>query len=416
MASAYRPVLARPGAARLLSSAVLARLPQGMSSLAILLLVHGATHSYAAAGIAVGLSALTVAISMPIQGGLVDRLGIARVVAPAAVGQALAYVLLGVLAAVHAGALALILCAALVGAVQPPVSSVVRASLSTMFVDHAVRESAFALEFVLQEVIFVSGPLLITLLITLTSPGVSVYALAVIGFVGSMTFLRSPLLAGAHGGEGKRHDRRSALRSVDLRWLLLPVAFLGFGLGCLDVGIPSLALHLGSRPASGVLLALWSLGSMIGGLWFGTRTQRSGAGRQPSGAGRRYVMLMLANVVFLMPYLLAGSIVVCGFCSVIAGLAIAPIFSCQYSVATRVIHAGTENEAFSWILSGLIAGAAAGSALSGVGIGAVGSKAPFILACSSACLGALASLRFRRRFPDDPPSEPASLIEELAPA
>ena len=409
MASAYRPVLARPGSARLLSSALLARLPQGMSSLAILLLVHGATHSYAAAGIAVGVSALSVAVSMPIQGGLVDRLGMARVVGPAAVAQALAYVLLAILGADHAGALALIVCAALVGAVQPPVSSIVRATLSTMFEDPSVRESAFALESVMQEAIFVSGPLLITLLITLTSPDVSIYALAAIGFVGSMAFLSSPLLATADRNLKRHRDRRSALRSVDLRWLLLPVGFLGFGLGCLDVGIPSLALHLGSRPASGALLALWSFGSMLGGLWFGTRKQRS-------GAGRRYVMLMCANVIFLMPYLAAGSILVCAFCSVSAGLAIAPIFSCQYSVAGRVIHAGTENEAFSWILSGLIAGAAAGSALSGVAIGAVGSKGPFALACSSALLGALSSLRFRDRFPDEPTSPEPGRVEELAAA
>ena len=400
-------MLARPGAARLLSTALFARLPQGMSSLAILLLVHGATGSYAAAGAAVGMSALLVAVSMPIQGGLIDRLGIGRVIGPTAVGQALAYVLLAVLGTAHAGAGPLIASAALVGASQPPISPVVRTTLRTMFDDHSVRESAFSLEAVLQEVIFVSGPLLITVLITLTSPAVSIYALAAIGFSGAMTFLRSPLLKAAALEPHEHHQRQSALRSVDLRWLLLPVAFMGFGLGCLDVGIPSLALHLGSRPASGVLLALWSFGSMVGGLWYGSRKLRS-------GAGARYSQLMFANALFLLPYLLAGSIFECGICSVIAGLAIAPIFSCQYSVAGRVILAGTEHEAFSWILSGLIAGAAAGSALSGVAIGAIGSKAPFFLACTSGSLAALSSLRFRSRFADEPVDEDAGQVEEFA--
>lgn len=407
--SAYRPVLTRPGATRLLGTALVARLPQGMSSLAILLLVHGTSGSYAAAGIAVGASALMAAISMPLQGRLVDRLGIGRVIGPAAVGEALAYALLGVLGGSHASVVLLIASAALVGALQPPVAPVVRATLRTMFDDHAVRESAFALEAILQEVIWVSGPLVITLLITLTSPDVSVYALAVIGLGGAMTFLRSPLLKGAGHEHDQRHSRHSALRSVDLRWLLLPVGFLGFGLGCLDVGIPSLALHLGSRPASGVLLALWSLGSMAGGLRYGTLKLKS-------GAGTRYMQLMFANALFVLPYLLAGSIFECGVCSLIAGLAIAPIFSCQYSVAGRVILPGTEHEAFSWILSALIAGGAAGAALSGVAIGSIGSKGPFLLACAAASAGALSSLRFRSRFPDGSSDEQAVPLTELAPA
>ena len=54
MLAPYRNVLVVPGAVRLLASALVARLPQGMSGLAVLLLVRGATHSYAAAGGAVG--------------------------------------------------------------------------------------------------------------------------------------------------------------------------------------------------------------------------------------------------------------------------------------------------------------------------------------------------------------------------
>ena len=53
MGSKYRAVLSVPGAGPLFASALVGRFPQGMSALAILLLVRGATHSYAAAGAAV---------------------------------------------------------------------------------------------------------------------------------------------------------------------------------------------------------------------------------------------------------------------------------------------------------------------------------------------------------------------------
>jgi predicted MFS family arabinose efflux permease len=185
------------------------------------------------------------------------------------------------------------------------------------------------------------------------------------------------------------------------------VALMGFGLGCLDVGIPSLALHLGSRPASGILLSLWSFGSMAGGLRYGTLKLRA-------PAGTRYVQLLFANAIFLLPYLLASSIPECAVCSFIAGLAIAPGFSCQYSVAGRTIRPGTEHEAFSWILSALIAGAATGSALSGIAVGLIGSHGPFLLAGAAAWTAALSSMRFRGRFPEEPPEGESPLVEVLA--
>lgn len=126
--------------------------------------------------------------------------------------------------------------------------------------------------------------------------------------------------------------------------------------------------------------------------------------------------LLFANALFAVPYLFAGSVVESAACSLIAGLAIAPAFSCQYSVAGRVILPGTDHEAFSWILSALTAGAAAGSALSGLAIGAIGVRGPFILATWAAAAGAVSSLRFRGRFPDSPADEQIHFAEELAPA
>src|ERR1700752_2525629 len=90
MLDRYRAVLSAPGCARVFATALLGRLPQGMSSLAILLLVRGRTGSYAAAGVAVGAYALSSAACAPVQGRLVDRFGRVRVLAPPAVLHGLA--------------------------------------------------------------------------------------------------------------------------------------------------------------------------------------------------------------------------------------------------------------------------------------------------------------------------------------
>ncbi len=391
MATNYRSVLTEPGAARLMSTALVGRLPQGMSSLAILLLVREATHSYAAAGMAVGANALAASACAPLLGRLIDRFGRRRVVGPAAALQACAYVLLALASAAHTGTLVLILCAAFTGALIPPIGSVVRTVLRDLFDDLSVRETAFGLEAIAQETIWIVGPLLVTVVITVASPKVALFMLAVLVFAGTLLFLRSPLLARPEQHETEHSHRGSALASVDLRWLLLPVTLTGFALGAVEVGIPALALHLGSRADSGLLLAIWSFGSMAGGIGYSSARWRA-------TLGSRYALLVLADCLFTVPLVAANSIGVAAACSFIAGLGIAPMFSCQYSLVGHVVLPGTEHEAFSWTLSGLVGGVAAGSALGGVVIGPLGVKAPFILAGAVAFMAALAASRFRGRF------------------
>ena len=391
MLAKYRSVLSVPGAARLFATALVARLPQGMAPLAVLLLVRGATHSYAAAGLAVGASALATAVCAPLLGRQVDHRGRGRVLLPLAAGQAVMYGLLVLAARSNAGAAALIALAALSGALLPPVAPVVRALLREVIDDVDVRETAYALEAVIQEVLWITGPLFVALVIAVSSPDVAVALLGAVCLGGTLLFLRSPLLrpgtADADTGADRR-KRRSALASPELRALLGPVALTGTGLGAIEVGLPSLALHAGSRPASGLLLAMWSVGSMAGGLWYGAREWRS-------PLARRYRTLLVLAVLCTAPLIAARSIAAGVVCSLLAGVTIAPVFSCQYALVGRSVSPGSETEAFTWISAALIGGLAAGSALGGVVIALGGVSAPFVVSCLATTMAALLAVGFR---------------------
>ncbi|HET9094655.1 MAG TPA: MFS transporter [Solirubrobacteraceae bacterium] len=391
MATHYRAVLARPGALRLLATALLGRMPQGMSSLAVLLLVHLATRSYAAAGAAVGASALAGALGGPLLGRLIDRAGRRLVVGPAAALQSGAYVALALAARGHAAAAILIVLAGVAGGLTPPIAPVVRTLLRVLYDDRAVRETAYSLEAIAQEAIWIVGPLATTILVTVASPAVAVAIIGLVGLSGTLLFLRSPLLDARPAEADGRASRGSALVSADLRRLLLPITLMGVALGATEVGIPSLALHDGSRPAAGFLLALWSLGSMAGGVQYS-------AARWGSALGSRYVLLLILNCLVTAPLLFAGALAVVAVCSFVAGLAVAPTFSCVYSLVGHVVIAGSEHEAFGWTLSGLVGGVALGSAVAGVAIGSVGIRGPFLLAVGAAALAAAGAIRFRGRF------------------
>ena len=383
----FRSVLAIPGSPRLFASALVGRLPQGMGPLAILLLVRSTTHSYAAAGLAVGAFALATAVMAPLQGRLVDRFGRTRVLAPSGIAQGLVLTALVIAARERAPAPWLVLLSGLAGGLLPPIAATVRALLREVVDDPVTRETAYALESVAQEFVWIVGPLLVAALVSVSSPPGALLALSAVCVGGTAVFVASPL-ARDRGPHPRPHAHGGPLQSGPLRALLPPVALTGMGLGAVEVGLPSLALHAGSRSASGLLLALWSLGSLGGGLWYGARTWRS-------ELSSRYQILLLTGVALTAPLIGARSIPVAVVCSLLAGMSTAPMFSCQYALVSRTVTPGSETEAFTWVASALVSGLAAGSALGGAVIAAGGVAAPFELACVATATAALLAARVK---------------------
>lgn len=387
MLARYRDVLAAPGSLRLYVTGVFARLPQGMSGLATLLLVREATHSYALAGLAVGGEAIAAAAAGPWQGRLVDRLGRAPVLVPWAATQAALFVTLVVCAHAHARGAVLVAIAAGSGAAQPAIAPAVRALLRSVVVEETARESAYALESVIQELIWITGPLAVGVVIAFGSPSLALLICAGLALAGTGFFVSMPA---SRERPPVARSRSGGLRAFpELRSLLVPIGLMGLAIGATEVGLPSLALHAGSRASTGLLLAMWSLGSMIGGLLHGARDWRL-------GLAERYRRLLAGAVLCAAPLVFAHSIPFGLVGALLTGLSIAPVFSCQYALVGHAVHDGAETEAFTWMSSALVAGIAAGSALGGALIGAGGVSAPFLVSCGALAVAALTSVRARK--------------------
>jgi predicted MFS family arabinose efflux permease len=389
MIARYRTVLIVPGAFRLFATTLFARLPQGMGTLAVLLVVRGATHSYALAGLATGGQALASAAATPLQGRLVDRLGRGWVLMPCAVLQAAFFVALVVGARDHVPGGVLVVLACGTGAFQPAIAPAMRALLRSVIRDPGVRETAYALESVAQELIWMSGPLLVAAVVTATSPATAALLCAAVTIVGSTAFVTSPASRTRTRSPGGGRAAAVLRTHPELRDLLVPIALMGLAIGATEVGIPSLALHAGSRGDTGLLLAVWSAGSMIGGLVYGAASWQL-------PLAERYRRLLMLAVLCAVPLTLAHSIAFGLVGSLFTGLTIAPVFSCQYALIGRVVRDGSETEAFTWVSAALVAGLAAGSAIGGAVIGAVGVSAPFVVACLALAAAATTSVRARQ--------------------
>jgi MFS family permease len=385
MFARYRSVLSVPGCARVLSTELVARLPQGMTSLGILLLVRSHTGSYTAAGVAVGAYDFATAAGAPLVGRLVDRFGRRRVLGPGAVLQTLVLVALVVTAHAGAGAVPLVVLSALAGGLWPPIAPSVRALLRDLVREPTVRETAYALESVIQELVWITGPLVVAGVIAFASPATAVLLSGTVSVCGTLLFVSSPAALG-RGSRGARKGRAPVLAIPELRTMLGPIFLNGLAIGAIAVGLPALALHAGSRPATGLLLALWSVGSIAGGLWYGSREWQA-----PLTA--RYRALLWTGVICMAPLIAARTIPEGLVGAVLAGLIIAPVFSCQYALVGRAVPTGVETEAFTWVSSALVGGLAVGSALGGGAVSVAGVGAPFLLAVMAMGLAAVSALR-----------------------
>jgi MFS family permease len=398
----YRALFSAPGVSRLLVSSVVGRLPSGMFSLAILLFVHGRTDSFLAAGLAVGAFSLAGALIGPLLGALVDRHGQTTVLLGAAAAQAGGLVALVFLTQAGAPVAAVVALAALAGGALPPIGGCVRALWSEIAHGEELQ-TAYALDATTQETIWTLGPLLVGLTAGFVSPAAAVLLCAALTVCGALYFATSTLSRGWRA-DTREHARGGALgASSNLRMLLYTVVLAGVVIGAVEVGLPALAVGQGARWSSGPLLALFSLGSMTGGLIYSARSWAL-------AIGRRYSAILMAMAIAVAPLIAVHSLAPVFALSVLAGLCLAPMISCQFSLVGALAPEGTVTEAFTWHRAATVAGMAGGSALGGSLIDAHGASAAFGLGCLGVALASVLATLARRRF------EPVGPVAEELPA
>ena len=390
MVARYRVLFCVPGFTRLLVSSVLGRMPLGMFSLAILLFVHEQTGSFLAAGLTVGAFTLAGAAMSPVAGALVDRLGQTRLLVPCALGQAT--LLVALVLAVQAGVpvAAIVIVATLAGALLPPISGCIRALWSIVAPDAATLERAYGLDAVTQEVIYTLGPLLVGAAAVIVSPAASVMLCAAITLGGTLLFAGSALSRGVKGGVVER-SKGGALVSSGLRMLLASALLAGMVIGALEVGLPALTVHLGSPGYAGVFVALFSVGSMAGGVLYSARNWRL-------SVGRRYPAILLAQAILVIPLVAVHSVAAGVFFSLISGMGVAPMLACQFSLVGTLAPAGTTTEAFTWHYGATVGGIAAGAALGGALVQAAGANGAFALGCTVAVFACMLAALARERI------------------
>jgi MFS family permease len=383
----YRRVFAHPGARAFSATGLVARLPISMMTLGIVVLVSALTDSYGLAGqVSAAYIVGNAAFAVP-HGRLADRYGQSRVLYVDSVVFALASGLM-VVSITDDWALPLPhLLGALAGVSLPQIGTMVRGRWANLLRVDSERHTAFAVESVVDEVVFVVGPAVVTFLSTVYAPQTGLVVAVLVGTVGSLG------LALQRGTEPPAHPREPGVARSPMPWgLLVPLtlaaAALGSCFGALEVASVAFADDAGHKSLSGLMLGAFSLGSLIAGLAAGVMVWTRGPLERV-----RVGMAILAVGTVCLPIL--PGLVVVTVALFLTGTALAPTLISLFSLIEASVPRARLNEAMGFVQTGMSAGIAPGAWLAGVVADAHGGSAAYWVCTVSAVLAAMAGLAMR---------------------
>jgi MFS family permease len=377
----YRKILSVPGALAFTSAGFLARLPISMTTLGIVLLVAGRTGSYGRAGAVSAVYIVGEAVAQPVLARTIDRLGQSTVVVPATVVFGLG--LVGLISSVQTSAPSPVphLCALVAGATYPPIGSCVRARWSNVLADAPLLHTAYSFEAVVDETVFIVGPILVTLLAVQVSGAAGLAAVVCVAVVGGLWFAsqratQPPTTVRRH------HQRQLAMGWRRLTAVVVVSAALGSLFGSTEVVTVAFAKEQHHAQLTGALLALWAGGSLISGVITGLVAVRA-----TPRVRFRWGALVLALVMTPLPFI--PNLTVLAVNLFVGGFAISPTLVATMSLIEAEVPARRLTEGIAWVSTGIGVGLAPGAAIAGLLIDSHGASTAYWVPVVSGLLAAV---------------------------
>ena len=387
MQNPYRVLLDVRGGPAFSAAAFIARLPISMIGIAIVLLVSSGTGRYGLAGAVAAVSALAEALGQPFLSRYVDRYGQSRAVPPMVVACAVSSAAFAWLATNDGPAWTLFVTAAIAGGTFPNTGAFVRARWANKLSGTPGLQTAFSLESTLDELIFIVGPPLVTWVALAVGPAQAMLATVGLLVVGTALLLvqrrTEPPPAGPTHAGGP-----SALSVPGVRAVVAVMVMLGGVFGSFEVITIAFAQQRGHPGATGVLLALNALGSMIAGITYGLVHPTTPQSRQ---------LVVLAGLVPLtvVAFPFVGSIPGLALLSFLAGLVIAPTLICAFGLIEALAPAARLTEGLTLASTGIVLGVSVAAAFSGRVVDLYGTPHAYVVTTVSGVLTAIVALAGR---------------------
>ncbi|MCU1411191.1 MAG: transporter [Rhodoglobus sp.] len=388
--SSYVDLLKTPGVGRIIAAQLTARFPSGMLSLAYLIHIEHILHSYGAAGLVLGATSLGQALAGPLTSRWMGVWGMRKVLTLTLIVCALSIFTIALVPLT----LPLYMLVGFIGGLStPPIQPAVRTIYPKM-VNSRQLTPLFSLDASAQEIIWIAGPVITTFVAVQISSvlAISIAGLFLIG--GGIWFIASPEVGRVRIPRSKRRFGVVLRKPAVLLGTITGFLLVG---SCAAVEAGVVAVFGEGGPQSGLVLAIWAIGSIVGGL---------SLGHVPIGpwALARRMFAVLVGLSLAMGYgLVAGQGWEFWWLSItllIAGIGIAPALAVIFAIVSSSVKFSDTAEAYGWVGTGQLIGAALGSAAAGFLIDANGAIGGFWAAGALALVGFIVPTVLRRWHPD----------------
>jgi hypothetical protein len=342
--------------------------------------VHTRTGSYATAGLVTGGVAVAEAATGPQLARLIDRFGQSRVLPPVLLAHAAAVVTLLTLVAVGTPDWLMTAGGVLVGATIPQLGALSAARWAALLRDERATAlpttglpAAFALESLANELAFLVGPALVSILGASGYPAAGPLLAATLIVAGGLCFAAQRRTAPPASGAAPRHRTgRSLLRPGFAVLVGVNLAIGGF-FGAMQISVTAFAVEHGAAGMAAALFTVSSCASLLAGWLYGLR-------RWHTSPQVQLAAVAAGLAIGCLPLLVAVSPLELGFGVALTGLAI-PLNLVLCSVlAEAAVHRAVLTQAFVWLNSASAAGSAGAAAAAGWAVGAFGAHGGFAVA------------------------------------
>ena len=363
------------GVAAVVWSQLLARFAFGMQTITFAIHLQNKYQNYTVAGLAIGASTLGGALAGPVLGRWMAVVGIKPVVVVTSFLASICFLLVGFAPVSEPLVIGIAL---VLGMVLPPIQPAARTVYPTLVTSEAQRNTLYSVDAILQEVIWILGPVLATVLIATTNTLVPIVAMAAVQLIGGLWF---GLLKQVKDAPIPRSKKRlgSVLRSRLVRVLIIiNLLFVG-SFSALEIG----AVAAVGQAEAGFVIAMLSIGSVVGGLAFGHRA------RSPLALSKQLAVVLVGDLLI---FFNATDPIWLSICLFISGIGVATAFATMGAVIGKSVKLDESTEVYGWIGSGQNIGYGAGAAVAGLVVDRLNSTTTFGVAAGLDLVALLVAL------------------------
>ncbi|CAB4715691.1 unannotated protein [freshwater metagenome] len=398
MFSAYSTLFKIPGAVKFSLAGLIGRMPISMDSLALIFIVVAASDSYAIAGALSATASIVMSIAMPYWSGVSDRIGqhalLIRVAPMKAIGIAAFILLVLNHAPTWTWFVSIIVAEAssvnLGGLVRRRWLHVLSPDPTTTAEDESNRDvvnTAYSLEALNDEFVFIVGPIIATACATSIAPAAGLIAGLIFLSIGIPLFISQSSTEPPASPRFAKDPHPAVIRNKSLQAIVFPIMFVGGFFGAMTIVTVAIADYYGHKSQSGLLLAIWASGSAVAAVI-------NGAIKWRIPHASRFILFLFALTVLAIPLLFVHSIMALGIALFCNGFAIAPLIINAYGVAESSVPPEQITQTLSWVVAGMPLGGAMASALAGWSIDTYGAQTAYWVPLAFMAAALLATLAY----------------------